>query len=192
MEPYGKRKCRILKEIRAEIARRNDIEWVVEECKHKGNCKGTCPHCEAEVAKLEKELARRQALGKAVAVVGVSAAMTIALSGCEDPALPNNPAQPTGKYIMNDPAAPDGIEDPVWMGEETAPMDREDGQSDADGGTDGTKDVEAPLPTMGVPARTLPDDGKEDDDDDEDGDGEPDVDGGEPPLQGRPAPEDPV
>ena len=46
MKYYGKEKCRILKEIRAEIARANDIEWVVSECKHKGNCKGTCPKCE--------------------------------------------------------------------------------------------------------------------------------------------------
>ena len=45
MKYYGKEKCRILKEIRAEIARQNDIEWVTSECKHKGNCKGTCPKC---------------------------------------------------------------------------------------------------------------------------------------------------
>ena len=34
MKYYGKEKCRILKEIRAEIAKQNDIEWVVSECKH--------------------------------------------------------------------------------------------------------------------------------------------------------------
>ena len=96
MEYYGKRKCRILKEIRAEIAKQNDIEWVVEECKHKGNCKGTCPKCEAEVVKLEKELTRRQALGKAVAVVGVSAAMTLALTGCDDTPFSNGVDHPMG------------------------------------------------------------------------------------------------
>ena len=36
----GKDKCRILKDIRRQIAEKNDIEWVVSECKHKGNCKG--------------------------------------------------------------------------------------------------------------------------------------------------------
>ena len=46
MKYYGKEKCRILKEIRAEIAKANDIEWVTSECKHQGNCKGTCPKCE--------------------------------------------------------------------------------------------------------------------------------------------------
>ena len=107
MEYYGKRKCRILKEIRAEIAKQNDIEWVVEECKHKGNCKGTCPKCEAEVAKLEKELARRQALGKAVAVVGVSAAMTLSLAACDDSPF----SGPTGGEPVEHPMGDYAIED---------------------------------------------------------------------------------
>ena len=42
MKYYGKEKCRILKEIRAEIARQNGISWTVESCAHKGNCRGTC------------------------------------------------------------------------------------------------------------------------------------------------------
>ena len=33
----GKEKCKILKEIRKEIAQKNDIEWVVNECRHKGD-----------------------------------------------------------------------------------------------------------------------------------------------------------
>jgi hypothetical protein len=83
MKYYGKEKCRILKEIRAEIARQNDIEWVTSECKHKGNCKGTCPKCEAEVRELEAALAHREALGKTVAVVGISAALSLAVTGCD-------------------------------------------------------------------------------------------------------------
>ena len=82
---YGKEKCRILKEIRAEIARQNDIEWVVSECKHQGNCKGTCPKCEQEVRQLEKALAKREALGKRVAVVGVSASIALSVTGCVNP-----------------------------------------------------------------------------------------------------------
>ncbi len=82
---YGKEKCRILKQIRAEIAKQNDIAWVVEECSHKGNCKGTCPKCEAEVRQLEKALERRAALGKTVAVVGISAGLSLAVTGCDNP-----------------------------------------------------------------------------------------------------------
>ena len=53
----GKEKCKALKEIRRQIAEKNDIEFVVSECKHQGDCKGTCPKCEAEVRYLERELA---------------------------------------------------------------------------------------------------------------------------------------
>ena len=87
MKYYGKEKCRILKEIRAEIARQNDIEWVVSECKHQGNCKGTCPKCEQELRQLEKALARRESLGKRVAVVGVSASIALSVTGCVNPLL---------------------------------------------------------------------------------------------------------
>ncbi len=85
MKYYGKEKCRILKEIRAEIAKANDIEWVVSECKHQGNCKGTCPKCEQEVRELEAALARREALGKTVAVVGISASIALSVTGCINP-----------------------------------------------------------------------------------------------------------
>lgn len=85
MKYYGKEKCRILKEIRAEIAKQNDIAWTVAECKHKGNCRGTCPKCEQEVRELEEALAQREALGKKVAVVGISAAMSLSVTGCFNP-----------------------------------------------------------------------------------------------------------
>ena len=68
----GKTTCRILKEIRRQIAEANDIEYVVEECQYKGDCKGTCPKCEAEVMYLESQLHKRQMLGKAVVVAGLS------------------------------------------------------------------------------------------------------------------------
>lgn len=78
----GKDKCKILKQIRAEIARQNDIDLVVSECTHKGECRGTCPRCESEVRYLEAELEKRRSLRKAVALAGISAGVTIALSGC--------------------------------------------------------------------------------------------------------------
>ena len=68
----GKQKCRILKQIRQQIAEANDIELVVSECTHKGDCRGTCPRCEAEVRYLERELEKRRRLMKRVALAGIS------------------------------------------------------------------------------------------------------------------------
>ncbi len=78
----GRQKCRILKEIRAQIARENDIDLVIEECPHRGECRGTCPRCESEVAYLERELEKRRRARKRVALAGVSAGVTLALAGC--------------------------------------------------------------------------------------------------------------
>ena len=78
----GKEVCRTLKEIRAEIARQNGIPWETEECGFKGECRGACPRCEAEVRQLEEALAKRRRLCKAVALAGVAAGMVTALSGC--------------------------------------------------------------------------------------------------------------
>ena len=78
----GKDKCKALKEIRRQIAETNDIPYVVSQCTHKGDCKGTCPKCEAELKYLERELARRQKVGKAAAVVGISMGVCSTLSGC--------------------------------------------------------------------------------------------------------------
>lgn len=78
----GKDKCKILKEIRAQIAAANDIEWVTDNCTHKGECRGTCPKCEAEVAALERALERRRALGKTVVVAGLAAGMVVSTTSC--------------------------------------------------------------------------------------------------------------
>ena len=77
----GKRICKTLKEIRAQVARANDIPYEPTECKHKGDCAGTCPKCEEEVRYIEHQLNIRRMLGKAVAVVGVSAGLA-ALTAC--------------------------------------------------------------------------------------------------------------
>lgn len=78
----GKSKCKILKDIRRQIAQDNDIEFVTSECKHQGECSGTCPKCEAEVRYLEQELAKRQKAGKAVAVAGIAATILVSTAGC--------------------------------------------------------------------------------------------------------------
>ena len=76
----GKEKCRCLKEIRQRIAEENDIALVVEECTHKGECRGTCPRCEAELRYLEQQLERRQRLGKTVVVAALSASLLLTSS----------------------------------------------------------------------------------------------------------------
>lgn len=78
----GKEKCKALKEIRRQIAEKNDIPFVVSQCNHKGDCRGTCPKCESELRYLEKELALRQGLGKAVAIAGISVGVCAGLSAC--------------------------------------------------------------------------------------------------------------
>lgn len=78
----GKERCRILKEIRMRVAEENGIELAVSECTHKGDCAGTCPKCESEVRYLERELERRRALGKTIAVAGIAAGITLTSVGC--------------------------------------------------------------------------------------------------------------
>ena len=80
----GKKRCKILKEIRQAIADENGIEYVTTECKHKGDCAGTCPKCEQEVRYLEEELKKKQSLGKKIAVVGVAATVALSGAGCDD------------------------------------------------------------------------------------------------------------
>lgn len=69
----GKQTCKILKEIRRQIAEANDIEFVTSECRYKGDCLGTCPKCEAEVRYLEQQLRKRQLAGRLVNLAGISA-----------------------------------------------------------------------------------------------------------------------
>ena len=77
----GKQTCKILKEIRRQIAEANDIEFVTSECRHKGDCAGTCPKCEAEVRYLEQQLRARTLAGKAAVIAGISAGMML-MAGC--------------------------------------------------------------------------------------------------------------
>ena len=81
----GKRKCRILKEIRKKIADANGIEYAVSECKHKGDCLGTCPKCESELRYLESELEKKRIFGKKVAVMGVALGVALGSSACSEP-----------------------------------------------------------------------------------------------------------
>ena len=73
---HGRYICNTLKKIRLDIARANGIEYTPTECRHKGECAGTCPACEGEMRYIENEIARRRSLGKAALVAGVSLAVS--------------------------------------------------------------------------------------------------------------------
>ncbi len=80
----GKRICSELKAVRRRIADENGIELHQDECKHTGDCLGTCPKCEAEVRYLEQALTRRVAAGRAATVAG----LTLSLAACGGTAEP--------------------------------------------------------------------------------------------------------
>lgn len=102
----GKSKCKILKDIRRQIAQDNDIEYVTSECKFQGDCSGTCPKCEAELRYLEDELRKRQKIGKAIAVAGIAATLLISTTGCE-PAQEQQETQQSDYYeLMGDVVIP--------------------------------------------------------------------------------------
>lgn len=84
---FGKKKCKILKEIRKKISEENDIPYVTSECTHKGECSGTCPRCEQELRELERQLELRRRMGKAVAVSAVAAGIALNMSGCVEPKI---------------------------------------------------------------------------------------------------------
>ena len=100
----GKQTCKILKEIRKQIAAENDIEFVTSECTYKGDCKGTCPKCEAEVRYLERELEKRQRMGKAAVFAGMSLGTLFAATSCNHPV-----PEPLAGEVMH---TPDSTEKP--------------------------------------------------------------------------------
>jgi len=106
----GKEKCRILKQIRQQIAQENDIRLVIEECTHKGECRGTCPRCESEVRYLEAELEKRRSMKKKIALAGISAGVVLGLSGCAVVDAFLDPVPSALQGIMPAPTAEDVID----------------------------------------------------------------------------------
>ena len=94
----GKQTCKILKEIRKQIAVENDIDLVVSECTYQGDCLGTCPKCEAEVRYLERELEKRQRMGKAAVFAGMSLGTLFAATSCNHPV-----PEPLAGEVMHTP-----------------------------------------------------------------------------------------
>ena len=69
----GKSTCKLLKNIRQQIADANGISYQPKECHHKGDCAGTCPACEEEIRYLERELKARKGNGFGMKVAGIAA-----------------------------------------------------------------------------------------------------------------------
>ena len=68
----GKEKCNLLRQIRKEIAESNGIVYLTSECTYSGDCKGTCPKCDAEIRYLDAEIQRLASEGKAISLSGLS------------------------------------------------------------------------------------------------------------------------
>ncbi len=95
----GKATCAILKQIRRDIAEKNDIALTISECTYQGNCSGTCPKCEAEVRLLEKALAEKKRRGIQTAVAGISAGLLAAsLVSCTPVGAEDNHQDPGGSF----------------------------------------------------------------------------------------------
>ena len=93
MMKKGKRTCEYLKEVRQRVARENGIPLDTRECTHEGDCRGTCPYCEAEVRYIEQELSKRQSLGKAVTIAGI-AVSSMMMGSCHLPQTRGEMEQP--------------------------------------------------------------------------------------------------
>ena len=100
----GKSTCKLLKDIRQQIADANGISYQPKECHYKGDCAGTCPACEEEIRYLEGELKARKGNGFGMKVAGIAAGicatvmpMTAAAQGVKPDSTANPPVQTTKK-----------------------------------------------------------------------------------------------
>ena len=100
----GKSTCKLLKDIRQQIADANGISYQPKECHHKGDCAGACPACEEEIRYLERELKARKGNGFGMKVAGIAAGicatvmpMTVAAQAVKPDSTANPPVQTTKK-----------------------------------------------------------------------------------------------
>ena len=100
----GKSTCKLLKDIRQQIADANGISYQPKECHYKGDCAGTCPACEEEIRYLERELKARKGNGFGMKVAGIAAGicatvmpMTAAAQVVKSDSTANPPVQTTKK-----------------------------------------------------------------------------------------------
>ena len=116
----GKSTCKLLKDIRQQIADANGISYQPKECHHKGDCAGTCPACEEEIRYLEHELKARKGNGFGMKVAGIAAGicatvmpMTAAAQTVKSDSTANPPVQTTKKAPIKVVDLSDGCASPV-------------------------------------------------------------------------------
>ena len=116
----GKSTCKLLKDIRQQIADANGISYQPKECHYKGDCAGTCPACEEEIRYLERELKARKGNGFGMKVAGIAAGicatvmpMTAAAQGVKPDSTSNLPVRTTKKDSVKVVDLSDGCASPV-------------------------------------------------------------------------------
>ena len=116
----GKSTCKLLKDIRQQIADANGISYQPKECHYEGDCAGTCPACEEEIRYLERELKARKGNGFGMKVAGIAAGicatvmpMTAAAQGVKPDSTANPPVQTTKKAPIKVVDLSDGCASPV-------------------------------------------------------------------------------
>ena len=116
----GKSTCKLLKDIRQQIADANGISYQPIECHHKGDCAGTCPACEAEIRYLERELKARKGNGFGMKVAGIAAGicatvmpMTAAAQAVTPDSTANRPVHTAKKGDVKVVDLSDGCASPV-------------------------------------------------------------------------------
>ena len=116
----GKSTCKLLKDIRQQIADANGISYQPKECHHEGDCAGTCPACEEEIRYLERELKARKGNGFGMKVAGIAAGicatvmpMTAAAQGVKPDSTANRPVHTAKKGDVKVVDLSDGYVSPV-------------------------------------------------------------------------------
>ena len=116
----GKSTCKLLKDIRQQIADANGISYQPKECHYKGDCAGTCPACEEEIRYLERELKARKGNGFGMKVAGIAAGicatvmpLTAAAQGVKSDSAANRPVHTAKKGDVKVVDLSDGCASPV-------------------------------------------------------------------------------
>ena len=142
----GKSTCKLLKDIRQQIADANGISYQPKECHHKGDCAGTCPACEEEIRYLERELKARKGNGFGMKVAGIAAGicatvmpMTAAAQGVKPDSTANLPVRTAKKGDVKVVDLSDGCASPVVVRGMVVGSDDKDPVIGASVVIDGTK-----------------------------------------------------
>ena len=116
----GKSTCKLLKDIRQQIADANGISYQPKECHHEGDCAGTCPACEEEIRYLERELKARKGNGFGMKVAGIAAGicatvmpMTATAQAVKPDSTANRPVHTAKKDDVKVVDLSDGCASPV-------------------------------------------------------------------------------